>query len=89
MSEPATPSPAPEVVDLPLPFEPNELEKFKGQVAPVTSPPTSYSDCQKLGGHGGPKGKRLYFPSGPVFGKLLGESQICEICGMTGLKPRA
>lgn len=69
----------------PIPFKPDELEKFKSTVLPTISPQTSYSDCLKLQGHGGAKGDRVYFPN-PTFdirtGRLSPGPRVCEICGM-------
>ena len=73
------PAVEPEILpaEKPIPFKPRVYEKT---AAPVESPPTSRADCEDVGGHGGPNGKRVYYPSGKL-GKLLEEPLICEICG--------
>jgi hypothetical protein len=86
--QPAAPAaPPPEVeVALPVPFTAEEAARYAAAPTPDSrsSAPTSYEDCQRLKGHGGPDGSRMYYPSGKL-GKLLGEKRICEICGRTGL----
>jgi len=80
-ADPPTVEPA-----LPVPFTKEEAERYaaKSTGDSRSSPSTSYEDCAKIGGHGGPDGSRMYYASGKL-GKLLGEKRICELCGRTGL----
>ncbi len=75
-----------EEVALPVPFTKEEALRYASKPGPdsKSSPPTSYEDCQRIGGHGGPDGSRMYYPSGKL-GKVLEEKRVCEICGRTGL----
>jgi hypothetical protein len=85
--QPAPTAPAPRVEPaLPVPFSKEEAERYAAKPSSdlKSSAQTSYEDCQRIGGHGGPDGKRMYYPSGKL-GPLLGEKRVCEICGRTGL----
>jgi hypothetical protein len=62
----------------PIPFKAVPIEDTGAKQG---NPPTGVADCLRIGGHGGPKGKRVYYPSGPKLGPLLDEKLICEICG--------
>ena len=56
----------------PIPFKPEAFVETVDNGEKV--PPTSRKDCQRVGGHGGADGSRVYVAS--TTGK-----RICEICG--------
>src|SRR5438093_964591 len=64
-TEPIADPPAVEAA-LPVPFTKEEAERYaaKSTGDSRSSPSTSYEDCAKIGGHGGPDGSRMYYPSG-------------------------
>jgi len=63
--QPAEPEPG-----KPIPFKPSDITPLNAD-AP-NNPQTSAADCNRVGGHGGKEGKRVYTANGKL---------ICEICG--------
>jgi hypothetical protein len=89
--QPPTAEP-PAIVEGPIPFKKEDIDKFATTVDASGSTPTGLRDCMKIGGHGGPKGDRFYFAGEKHINTyntdtqryettIVPEKRICEICG--------
>jgi len=83
LSEESNVVPTEEPVGKPIPFKLQDKARLELLNNPGT-PPTSRRDCDRVKGHGGPDGTRIYYPQAGFnirTGTLDKGPAVCEICG--------